>query len=214
MIVEKTRIEILDSLCYKEMLKKIEKCGRICYKSEDKIGEETAESFVKNILKRGHESVIEHVNITVRVICDRGVSHEIVRHRIASYSMESTRYCNYSKDKYGSQISCIDISTGFKYNMQNEKDVKKFEIWTRAMQDAEKYYFELLANGASPQEARGVLPNALKTELAITMNIRGWRHFIKLRTDKASHPQIRELAGLLLKEFEERYPVLFEDLTD
>ena len=120
------------------MLRRIEKIGRVCYKSEERIGEGTAEKFIAGIIKRGHESVIEHGSITVKVTCDRGVTHEIVRHRIASYSQESTRYCNYSKDKFGNQITCIDLATGFSYDLDDENDRKKYEVWQKAMEAAEQ----------------------------------------------------------------------------
>lgn len=214
MFIEKASVEIISDNDYQEMIKKIEKIGRVCYKSEDKIKEDTAEKFIKGIIKRGHESVIEHESISVRFICDRGVSHEIVRHRIASYSQESTRYCNYKQEKYGSQIMCIDIASGFKYDLNNPTDYKKYEIWTKAMRNAEKSYFEMIELGASPQEARSVLPNSLKTELIATLNIREWRHLLKLRTSKASHPQFREVAYMLLQLFVEKYPVFFEDILE
>lgn len=214
MIIENANVEIISDNNYEDMLKKIEKIGRVCYKSEDKINDGTAEKFIKGIIKRGHESVIEHESISVRFICDRGVSHEIVRHRIASYSQESTRYCNYANEKYGEQITCIDISTGFKYDLNNEKDREKYAIWLKAMENAEKSYFEMMELGASPQEARSVLPNSLKTEIVATMNIRAWRNFFKLRTAKSAHPQFREVACMLLEVFVKNYPVFFEDILN
>lgn len=212
MLIEKANVEIISNNSYQDMLKKIEKIGRVCYKSEDKIKDGSAEKFIKGIIKRGHESVIEHESISVRFVCDRGVSHEIVRHRIASYSQESTRYCNYTNEKYGEQITCIDIASGFEYNLENENDRKKYDIWLNAMKETEKSYFQLIELGASPQEARSVLPNSLKTEIVATMNLRGWRNFFKLRTAKASHPQFREVACMLLEIFAKDYPVFFEDL--
>lgn len=214
MLIEKASVEVISDNNYHDMLKKIEKIGRVCYKSEDKIKEDSAEKFIKGIIKRGHESVIEHESISVRFVCDRGVSHEIVRHRIASYSQESTRYCNYAKEKYGEQITCIDIASGFKYDMENEIDRKKYNVWLDAMKNAEESYFKLIELGASPQEARGVLPNSLKTEIVATMNIRGWRNFFKLRTAKAAHPQFREVACMLLQIFVQNYPVFFEDIYE
>ncbi len=212
MIIEKPSFEILSTDTYEDMIARVEMAGRVCYKSESNISEGTAAAFIKNILKRGHESVIEHASITARVICDRGVTHEIVRHRVASYSQESTRYCNYSKDKFDNQIRCIDIATGFEYNLNDETDKKKYEIWKQAMEDAERHYFDMLNLGAKPQEARSILPNSLKTELIITMNIREWRHFFKLRADAFAHPQMRELARMMLVCFIEKYPIFFEDL--
>ena len=206
-------VEIIDMDDYEKIVKKIEKIGRVCYKSEDNIADGTAERFIGNILKRGHESVIEHEAITVRFVCDRGVTHEIVRHRIASYSQESTRYCNYTSDKFGNEITVIDLAGGFGYDLNNADDKKKYDIWTRSMEEAEKAYFEMLEAGATAQEARSVLPNSLKTEIVMTMNLRSWRNFFKLRTDKAAHPQMREVANLALKEFKDKLPIFFEDIT-
>lgn len=213
MIVVRPSIEILTDTSYETMLRKIERIGRVCYKSEDKIAEGSAEGFIRAIIKRGHESVIEHESISVRVTCDRGVTHEIVRHRIASYSQESTRYCNYTTDKFSNQISCIDIATGFSYDMNDPADRKKWEIWSSAMDAAEKHYFEMIDAGAKPEEARSVLPNSLKTEIVMTMDLREWRHFIRLRGSRAAHPQIAEITAQIRDEFVKRYPVFFEDLA-
>ena len=188
-----------------EILKNIERAGRTCYKSEDKITEDSARKFVAAIIKSGHESVIEHEKITVRIICDRGVTHEIVRHRIASYSQESTRYCNYANDKFGNELTFIRP-----FYWENEP-VKK-AIWTTSMERVEKNYKELIRLGASPQEARAILPNSLKTEIVVTMNLREWRHFLKLRTSPAAHPQIREVAIPILKKFKELVPFVFNDI--
>lgn len=205
-------VEIVDMNDYSTMLKKIESVGRVCYKSEKRITDTSAGQFVQNILKNGHESVIEHESVTVKVICDRGVTHEIVRHRVASYSQESTRYCNYSNDTFNNQITVIDLASGFKYNLNNEIDAQKYDIWKKAMDCAEKYYFELLKLGAAPQEARSVLPNSLKTEIMITMNLREWRHFFRLRLSKRAHPQMRQVAALLYKEFVSKMPIFFSKL--
>ena len=208
----KPYIEIIDMNDYEAIVKKIEKIGRVCYKSEGNITEESAERFIRNILKRGHESVIEHESVTIRMVCDRGVTHEIVRHRIASYSQESTRYCNYSGDKFDNQITVIDIANGFQYDLTKENDRAKYEVWTQAMENAEKSYFRMLELGATPQEARSVLPNSLKTEIVVTMNLRGWRHFFKLRVDNHAHPQMREVASIALEEFKKKLPIFFNDL--
>ena len=213
MIVVNPSIDILTDTTYETMLRKIERIGRVCYNSEDKIGEDTAEQFIRGIIKRGHESVIEHESISVRVVCDRGVTHEIVRHRLASYSQESTRYCNYTADKFSNQISCIDIATGFRYDMDSEVDRKKWQIWNAAMEAAEKFYFEMIEAGAKPEEARSVLPNSLKTEIVMTMDLREWRHFIRLRGSRAAHPQIVEITAMIRDEVVKRYPVFFEDLA-
>ena len=196
------------------LLRRLERIGRVCYKSEGKITETSYDPFLRSLLRRGHESVIEHASVSVLIVCDRGVSHEIVRHRIASYSQESTRYCNYVKEKFGSQITCIDLSTGFHYDLNNEMDRRKYEVWQEAMENAERSYFQLIQLGATPQEARSVLPNSLKTELVATMNLREWRHFFRMRADAAAHPQCREVAQMLLERFAKEYPVFFEDLLE
>ena len=214
MIVQRPSVEVFTPDSYENMLKKIERIGRVCYKSEDKIEEGSAERFIRGIIRRGHESVIEHASITVKFICDRGVTHEIVRHRIASYSQESTRYCNYVKEKFGRQITCIDIATGFQYDLNCEADRRTYDVWMAAMRSAEESYFKLIELGATPQEARSVLPNSLKTELVATMNLREWRHFFRLRADRAAHPQCREVACMLLERLAADYPVFFADLLE
>ena len=197
-------VEILTPLDGQTVLQHIERCGRVCYKSEDKITDTSAAAFVGGIIKRGHEAVLEHFNITVKFICDRGVSHEIVRHRLASYCQESTRYCNYSKDGFGGEITviqpCYLATCGAGYQM-----------WKEACEAAETAYFNLLNFGCSPQEARAVLPNSLKTEVVMTANLREWRHFFNLRTAPAAHPQMREVAKMLLKQMREMVPGVFDD---
>lgn len=212
MNIIKPSVEIIDMDDYGNIIKKIEKIGRVCYKSESNISDGSAERFISNILKRGHESVIEHESITVRMVCDRGITHEIVRHRIASYSQESTRYCNYTNDKFGNQITVIDLASGFQYNLDDDKDLALYKVWTEALENAEKSYFKMLELGATPQEARSVLPNSLKTEIIVTMNLRSWRNFFRLRCDSHAHPQMREVAGIALEVFKERLPIFFSDL--
>jgi thymidylate synthase (FAD) len=197
--------EILDEINGEQMIKSIESKGRVCYKSEDRITEDSARTFIGNILKSGHESVIEHEKISVRIVCDRGVSHEIVRHRIASYSQESTRYCNYNKDKFGNELTFIKPSFW-------EEGSEQYKIWVESMQLAEDSYMKLIEIGAKPQEARSILPNSLKTEIIVTMNLREWRHFFRLRTSEKAHPQMREIACPMLDEFKRKIPVLFDDL--
>lgn len=196
--------EILDTICGEDVLKKLEMYGRVCYKSESAITRDSAKKFIKRIIQSGHESVLEHEKITVRIICDRGVTHEIVRHRIASYSQESTRYCNYSADKFNSELTFIRPC------FWNEND-EKFGLWKSAMQECEKTYLKMIECGASPQEARSVLPNSLKTEIVVTMNLREWRHFFKLRTSERAHPQMREIAVPILMNFRDLVPVIFND---
>lgn len=205
----KASFEILDKVDGQAILQKLERAGRTCYRSEDRITEESAVVFVKRIIDHGHETVLEHEKVSVRAVCDRGVSHEIVRHRIASYSQESTRYCNYSKDKFGKEISVIEPC----FWSENSDTAGKYEVWKQAMQYAEIAYFKLIEAGASPQEARTVLPNSLRTEIVMTMNLREWRHFFKLRTSAAAHPQMLELARPMLDAFKMTIPVVFEDIN-
>lgn len=205
MRVIKAGFHILSPVDGQKILKSIEEAGRVCYKSEEKITEDSAEKFVAGIIKRGHEAVLEHEAIRVKFIVDRGVSHEIVRHRLAAYCQESTRYCNYSKGKFGEEITVIELCFW-------DKDSDLMKDWRSAMRMAENHYLGLLHQGASPQEARSVLPNSLKTEVVMTANLREWRHFFKLRTAPAAHPQMREVAIALLKEFQKLVPVVFDDI--
>lgn len=197
--------EILDEINGEKIIKNLEKIGRVCYKSETNITEESSKKFLNNIISSGHESVIEHEKISVRIICDRGVTHEIVRHRIASYSQESTRYCNYSNEKFGKEITVI------KPCFWDEKS-KEYFCWVQMMEKIEESYNMLIEAGAKPQEARSILPNSLKTEIIVTMNLREWRHFFKLRTSKRAHPQMREIACPMLDEFKNRIPIIFDDI--
>ena len=186
------------------ILKQIKLAGRTAYKSEDKITNNSAKDFVAMLLKRGHLSVIEHQSVSVRFICDRGVSHEIVRHRLASYTQESTRYCNYTKGKFGSEITVIEPCFW-------SQDDEKYKVWRQTIEQIETAYNRLIELGATPQEARSILPNSLKTEIVVTMNLREWRHFFTMRTSPAAHPQMREVAIPLLKEFQKQIPILFDD---
>lgn len=190
-------------------LQHIEKIGRVCYKSEDKITAdgESAKKFVKMIIDRGHEAMIEHSSLSVKFTVDRGVSHELVRHRIASFAQESTRYCNYSKDKFGKEITVIEPCF---FSPLSDS----YTFWKHAMESAEANYFILLDNGATPQEARSVLPNSTKTEITITANYREWRNFFKLRTANVAHPQMREVTVPLLKELKGKLPIIFDDIKE
>jgi len=200
-----------------DLLRRIERSGRTCYKSEEqnsRIGymaggwdPEKTKKFVKMLIERSHESVLEHEKLTVRIIFDRGCSHELVRHRIASFSQESTRYCNYSKDKFGNEVTFIDL----RHLLKNPKSA---DVWLRALKQSEENYLEMLDLGESPQIARSVLVNSLKTELVITGNIREWRLIFKQRTSSAAHPQMREIMIPLLKELQQRIPIVFDDIKE
>lgn len=200
-------VELIMPMNGMEMLKAIEAAGRTCYKSEDKITEDSAIKFCESIMKRNHGAVLEHASFTARFICDRGVSHEIVRHRLASYCQESTRYCNYNKEKFGNELTFI------KPCFWNEPgDFNKRAEWTEAMRLAEQSYMALMSIGATPQEARSVLPNSVKTEVVMTANIREWQHFFTLRCSPAAHPQMREVACMLLDKVRKEIPILFDNI--
>lgn len=211
MRIIKPSIEVLDVLDQEKILKRLELVGRTCYKSEDKITDFSCVSFVQKIIKSGHHAIIEHYDISVRIICDRGVTHEIVRHRIGSYAQESTRYNNYASGKFGNELTFI--APCFWYKNIGDIELEKYNIWHNAMQNIEEIYLRLISLGATPQEARSVLPNSLKTEIVVKFNLREWRHFLTLRTSKAAHPQMREIANMILKEFHEKLPVIFEDIS-
>ena len=185
----------------------IEQAARTCYKSEDKITEdgESAKALIKRLISSGHEAMLEHSSLSVKFVVDRGVSHEIVRHRLFSFAQESTRYCNYSKGKFGSELTFIEPCFW-------DEDSNFYLMWKLCCMEAEKDYIRFIEDGATPQEARAVLPNSVKTELIVTGNYREWRHFFKLRTDKAAHPQMREVAIPLLKELQKKIPIIFDDI--
>lgn len=192
-----------------KVLQKIEVAARTCYKSEGKIQEGSAEKLVAGLIKSGHEAMLEHASVTVKFVVDRGISHELVRHRLASFAQESTRYCNYSKDDFGSEITFI-IPEYLEYKSEG------WNIWKESMKQAEDAYFKMLDFGLSPQQARAVLPNSTKTEVVMTANLREWRHFFKLRaigTTGKPHPQMLEVAVPLLEDFKQMIPVVFDDLV-
>lgn len=216
----------------------IERAGRTCYKSEDRITDESAEKFVRAIVKNGHEAMLEHANMAVRFTVDRGVSHEFVRHRMASFAQESTRYCNYSGDKFGYEITVIEPCFFDEVPYATKQGIVKYFAspalepidgsllktakdhqyanWYGACCAAEDSYFQMLAWGATPQEARSVLPTSLKTEIIITANMREWRHMFKLRalgTTGKPHPQMAEVMVPLMNECILKMPALFGDLA-
>lgn len=236
MKIVKAKTEILsrlDETSRKGIYQQIELAGRTCYKSEEKITAESAAKFVKKVVENGHEAMLEHASLSVRFTVDRGVSHEIVRHRLFSFAQESTRYCNYSKAQYGKEITVIEpcwfkeIGEAMKEEIRSKpasalrlsyrfsmREIQ-YGAWYNAMKAAEIAYFTMLTAGASAQEARAVLPNSLKTEIVVTGNIREWRHFFRLRAACETgmpHPQMLEVAVPLLMEMYILLPELFEDI--
>lgn len=212
----KSKVEILDNLNGEEIIDKIAKVARTCYKSEDASTPETDKRLVENLVKSGHEAMIEFFDVTVKFTCDRGVSHELVRHRMASYAQESTRYCNYSKDKFGNELTFI-IPSWSEINQLGDiiaDDDECFYHFKQALEFAEAEYFMLLNKGWKPQQARMVLPMSIKTEINMKANLREWRHFFKLRCSTAAHPDIRVLALDLLKQMHNQIPIIFDDLYE
>lgn len=193
-------VELMTPFDGNEVLKFIEICGRVCYRSEKKITEDSAVLLMKNLIKRGHESVLEHFHCTFKIICDRGIMAELTRHRLANFSVESTRYCDY-KDGL-TFIKPLDFAG------------KNLDIWQNRMALSEHGYKALREAGAKPEQARAILPTSLATKIIMTANLREWRHILKLRTAKDAHPQMRQIANMILKILKEKLPVIFEDLGE
>ena len=217
----KPSFEILSNINGDEMLRSIEMAGRLCYQSNHKIEDGSAPKFIEMILKRGHLSVIEHVGFSVMFISNRGFSHEQVRHRIASFSQESTRFCNYSTDKFGNEIQCIDLTDSLKTYGIHQKENREFtpeeitnimSIFVSAWDDAQAWYNDLIDEGVQAQFARNVLPIGLKTSIAVTCNLREWREIFTQRTAKVAHPQMKELMRPLLEEIKRKIPIIFDDI--
>ena len=197
--------EILTPLDGKQILQHLEYCARTCYQSYDKQTDDSYLKFVQMIMQKHHEACLEHYSFSVKFIVDRAIQNEIVRHRLSSFCVSSTRYCNYSKDKFGNEITVI------RPFFFNENDYKYF-AWKEACKTSERVYMDMIAHGAKPEEARSVLPLSLKTEMVMTANIREWRHFFTLRTSPFAHPQMRQITIPLLKELKEKIPVVFDDI--
>jgi len=193
-------------------LARIERAARTCYKSEEKmenITPEQSEDFLSGIMGRGHHSVIEHSDASVRIITNRGVTHELVRHRLAAYSQESTRYCNYSKSKFGNELTFIKPV----WWSDDPADERCRQIFLRACGNDENDYLKLIQWGWSPQQAREILGNALKTEIIMSANFREWNHVFNLRCSKGAHPQMRALMLSILPEFARLYSPIFDDVA-
>ena len=189
------------------ILKPIERAARTCYKSENNITEDSCLTLCKSLIERGHEAAIEHSQLSVKFIVDRGISHELVRHRLASFCQSSTRYCNYSKDKFGNEITVIAPEELMPVL------TPQYNIWLQSCKQSEKAYFDLLSCGVKPEIARNVLPTSLMTEIVVTANIREWRTILRLRSSCFAHPQMRSLMRKLLDELKLKIPILFDDIT-
>ena len=195
------KVENFDGL---KIMKRIERACRTCYRSEDKISEESYKNLLTNCLNRGHESVLEHEKITVRIYSDIGTYKDLTRHRFASFSVESTRYCSYNKEKYGNEIAVV--------NPGYIEDKEVFETWKKAIEDMEKAYMKMKELGASTDMCREILPHSTAAEYTMTANIREWKHILELRTTNHVHPAIRQVLIPLLLLFKEQMPEIFGDI--
>lgn len=197
MRIVKPSVSIESNISYNEALRIVENATRVCYKSEDKIKEGSAEKLIKGVIKAKHFGCIEHVSLTVKFICDRACSHQLVRHRLMSFNQKSQRYCKEDN-----------------LEVIKPEGLKNTSIWLESCRQAENAYAELIRRGEKPEVARGVLPNSTATEIYATANLREWRHFFELRCDRTAQKDIRMLALELLCQMCEKYPVFFEDLVD
>lgn len=205
MKIVKPSVEILTPINGERILNYIETIARTCYQSQQS---NNNHNLVKSLIRSEHFAMLEHYGITVKFVTDRGISHEIVRHRLASFAQESTRYCNYIKDKFGNEISVIKPQELVKGSFE-------YIVWKKQCEQAEKAYFKLIDNGVKPETARSVLPTSLKTTIVMTANIREWRHFLNLRavgTTGKPHPDMQALAIDLLNQFKSKIPILFDDI--
>ena len=194
-------VEKIDGI---QIMKKIERACRTCYRSEGNISEDSYKKLLKNCINRGHESVLEHEKVTIRMYCDIGVYKDLTRHRFASFSIESTRYCSYDKDKYGNEIKCI--------NPSYIEDKEIYEEWKKSMEEIEKRYMKMKELGASTDMCRLILPHSTAAEVTMTADIREWKHILSLRTSNKAHPAIRQLLIPLLKYFQKEMPEIFEEV--
>ena len=185
-------------------MKRIERACRTCYRSEGKITEDSYKNLINNCITRGHESVLEHEKVTVRIYSDVGSYKDLTRHRFASFSVESTRYCSYDKDKYGNEIAFM--------NPVYIENKEMYETWKKTMQEIENSYIEMKKLGATTDMCRELLPHSTAGEYTMTANIREWKHILSLRTTKHVHPSIRQVLIPLLKYFKEEMPEIFGDV--
>lgn len=195
------KVEDFDGI---KIMKNIERACRTCYRSEGKITDDSYKNLIKNCITRGHESVLEHEKITVRLYCDIGVYKDITRHRHASFSIESTRYCSYDKDKYSNQISVM--------NPVYIEDKEIYDEWKTAMEEMEKHYIKMKALGATTDMCREILPHSTAAEVTMTSNIREWKHIFSLRCNNHVHPAVRQVMIPLLKYFKEEMPIIFDEI--
>lgn len=202
-------VEIVSEINSDKMLKQIEKCARNCYKSENNITEDTtsAVKMIGKLIEMGHTAMIEFADVIVNLHCDVGVYKDLTRHRHCSFTIESTRYCNYSKGKFGNEISVIKPC-----NMDENSGI--YHTWLKAMNDMERAYMQMAEIGATPDQLRMILPHSTAASVMMKANIREWRHIFNLRCAKAAHPSVRQIMLMTLNEFHNKIPVLFDDLYE
>ena len=188
-----------------QIMKNIEKACRTCYRSEDKITGDSYKKLISNCITRGHESVLEHEKITIQMICDLGVYKDLTRHRIASFSIESTRYCNYSKDKFSNELKFIEP-----VNIDKESDL--YAYWENTMKRIEMNYLHMADAKATPDQMRMLLPHSIAATVHMTANLREWKHILSLRTTKQVHPSIQQLMIPLLLNFKKQMPEIFNSV--
>ncbi len=199
-------VEIITPLDGEAILKHLELCARNCYKSEDKITPDSARTMIKKLLELGHEAMIEHYNLTVKLTCDIGVYKDLTRHRLVSFAIESTRYCNYSKGKFGNELSVIKPC-------HIKENTPEYDLWLSTMQTIEKNYNQMAALGCRPDQLRMLLPHSTKADVIMTANLREWRHIFKLRCAPAAHPTVQEVMDMLLAKLRSEIPVIFDDIN-
>ena len=197
MRIVKPSVSIESNISYEEALRIVENATRVCYKSEDKIKEGSAEKLIRGIIKAKHFGCIEHVSLTVKFICDRACSHQLVRHRLMSFNQKSQRYCKEDN-----------------LEVIKPEGLENTSLWLESCRQAENAYAEMIRRGEKPEVARGVLPNSTATEIYATANLREWRHFFELRCHRTAQRDIRSLALSLLCQMFKQYPVFFEDMVD
>lgn len=201
-IEPKIEIEKVD---YNQIMKNLERACRTCYRSEDKITAESHKTLLKNCVNRGHESILEHEKITIRMICDIGVYKDLTRHRHASFSIESTRYCNYGKDKFDNEIKFIEP-------VNIEKDTDLYKEWKKSLEEMEKHYLNMTELGATPDQMRMILPHSTAAVVTMTANIREWKHILSLRCTKHAHPAVEQVMIPVLIHFKKNMPEIFENI--
>lgn len=207
MIILQPTAEIITPLNTLNVYTHIENCGRTCYQSFDKITTDSAEKMIRMLIKSGHESVLEHFSVTTKILCDVGAYKDLTRHRHASFSIESTRYCAYNKDKFGNEIKFIQP-------VNIPQNTQEYSIWLNTMQIIENNYMEMAKLNAKPDQLRMLLPHSTAAQVSMTANLREWRHILKLRTHPAAHPTVRQIMIQLLNQFKDKLPAVFADIPD